>query len=77
MFLLVLVFTVWMFSQLFENVCLFDKRFTGQQVKEEAILLIILYHFDQLHRHLDITWAVTIESSTLHKASFHAQVAKH
>ena len=25
MFLLVLVFTVWMFSQLFENVCLFDK----------------------------------------------------
>ena len=26
MFLLVLVFTVWMLSQLFENVCLFDKR---------------------------------------------------
>ena len=37
-------------------------RFKGQQGKGEAISVIPLYHFHPLHRHLDISWAITAES---------------
>ena len=43
-------------------------RFTGQQGKEEAISLSLLYHFYPFHRHLDIS-RITEESSPLHIAS--------
>ena len=35
----------------------------------EGISLTPLYHFHPLHRHLDISWATTAESSPLHIAS--------
>ena len=41
-------------------------RFTGQQGKGEAVSLIPLCHFHQLPWHLDITRAITVESSPLH-----------
>ena len=44
-------------------------RFTGQQGKGKAISLIPLYHFHLLHRHLDISRAITAESSPLHIVS--------
>ena len=44
-------------------------RFTGQQGKGEGIYLTPLYHFHLLHRHLDISRAVTAESSPLHISS--------
>ena len=44
-------------------------RFTGQQGKGESILLTPLYQFHSLHRRLDISRAVTAESSPLHIAS--------
>ena len=40
-----------------------------QQGKGEAISLSPLYHFHPLHRHLDISRAITAESSPLHIAS--------
>ena len=61
-------------------------RFTGQQGKAEAVYLTPLYHFHPLHRHLDLSRAITSESSPLHIASsrtrtgtfgFQAQVAIH
>ena len=45
-----------------------DSRFTRQQRKEEATSLT-LYHCHLLHRHLDISWVITAESSPLHIAS--------
>ena len=44
-------------------------RFTGQQTKGEGVYLTPLYHFHQLHRHLDISRATTAESPSLHIAS--------
>ena len=44
-------------------------RFTGQQGKGEAISLTPFYHFHPLQRHLDISRAITAESSPLHIAS--------
>ena len=44
-------------------------RFTGQQGMGEGVYLTPLYHFHPLHRHLDISWAITTESSPLHIAS--------
>ena len=41
-------------------------RFTGQQGKGEVIYLTPLCHFHPLHRHLDISRAITAESSPLH-----------
>ena len=38
-------------------------QFTGQQGKGEAISVTHFYHFHSLHRHLDITRAITAESS--------------
>ena len=46
-----------------------QSRFTGQQGKGEAISLSPLYHFDPLHRYLDISRVITAESSPLHIAS--------
>ena len=42
---------------------------TGLQEKEEGIWLTPHYHFHPLHRHLDISRAITAESSLLHIAS--------
>ena len=44
-------------------------RSRGQQGKAEGIYLTPLYHFHLLHRHLDISCAVTAESSPLHIVS--------
>ena len=55
-------FSIWVF---FHG----HSRFTGQQGKGEATSLTPLYHFDPLHRHLDISRAITPESSPLHIAS--------
>ena len=43
--------------------------FTGQQGKGEGICLTRLYHFHPLHRHLDISRAITADISPLHIAS--------
>ena len=61
-------------------------RITGLQGKGEGISLTPHYHFHLLHRHLDISRAITAESSPLHIAcsrartgnlGFQAQVANH
>ena len=44
-------------------------RITGLQGKGEGIPLTPHYHFHQLHRHLDISQAITTKSSPLHIAS--------
>ena len=54
-----LVFSIWVFFH--EH-----SRFTGHQGKGEGIYLTPLYHFHPLHRHLDISRAITAESSPLH-----------
>ena len=43
-------------------------RFIGQQGKGEGICLTPLYHFHPVHRHLDISLAITSENSLLHIA---------
>ena len=40
-------------------------RFTGQQGKREGIYLTFLNHFHLLHRHVNISRAITAESSPL------------
>ena len=55
-------FSMWVFFHI-------HSRFTGQQGKREAIYLTPLYHFHSLHRHLDISPAITGESLPLHIAS--------
>ena len=40
-------------------------RFTVQQGKGESIYLTPHYHFHRLHRHLDISRTITVESSPL------------
>ena len=44
-------------------------RIKGLQGKGEGISLIPHYHFHLLHRYLDISWAITVESSPRHIAS--------
>ena len=54
--------------RLFFSIYLFFQeylRFTGQQVKGEAISLFPFYHFQPLHRYLDISWVIAVESSPL------------
>ena len=51
-------FSIWVFFH--EH-----SRFTGQQGKGEGIYLTPLYHFHPLHRHLDISRAITAGSSPL------------
>ena len=55
-------FSIWVF---FHN----HSRTTGLQGKEESIPLTLHYHFHTLHRHLDITRAITAETSPLHIGS--------
>ena len=55
-------FSIWVF--LHEHV-----RITGLQLKREGISLTPHYYFHPLHRHLDISWVITAESSPLHIAS--------
>ena len=58
---------------------------TGLQGKGEGISLTPYYHFRPSYRHLDISIAITAESSPLHTAvelepgtfGFRAQVANH
>ena len=38
--------------------------------KRRCYLLISLYHFYPIHWHLDIGWAITVDSSPLHIASW-------
>ena len=59
---------------LFSVLVLFHEhsRFTGQQGKKEVIFLTPLYHYP-LHKHLDISRAITAESSPLHIARGRAQ----
>ena len=45
-------FSIWVFFH--EH-----SRFAGQHEKGECISLTPLYHFHPLHRHLDISWAIT------------------
>ena len=55
-------FSIWVF---FHD----HSRITGLQGKGESISLTPHYHFHPLHRHLDISRAITAESSPLHIAS--------
>ena len=55
-------FTIWV---LFHE----HSRITGLQGKGEGIPLTPHYHFHPLHRHLDISRAITAESSPLHITS--------
>ena len=64
--------SLWQFSRCFVFYLGFLWRtFTihRQQGKGEGIFLTPLYHFQPLHRHLDISQAITTESSPLHRAS--------
>ena len=54
-----LFFFIWVFFHV-------HSRITGLQGKGEGISLTPHYHFHSLHRHLDISWAITAESSPLH-----------
>ena len=60
-YLILFFFSIWVFFH--EH-----SRFTGQQGKGKAISLSPLYHFHPLHRHLDISQAITANSSPLHIA---------
>ena len=62
-------FSVWVFFH--EH-----SLFTGQQVKGEGIFLTPLYHFHPLHRHLDISRAITAESLPLHIARSRTRTGK-
>ena len=55
-------FSIWVF---FHN----HSRITGLQEKGEGISLTPHYHFHRLHRYLDISRAITEESSPLHIGS--------
>ena len=85
---------VWFFKNFFPLNIFFSiwvlfhehSRITGLQGKGEGIPLTPHYHFHPLHRHLDISRAITAESSPLLIASsrtrigtfgFRAQVANH
>ena len=52
-------FSIWVFFHEYS-------RITGLQGKGEGISLTPHYHFHPLHRHLDISRAITAESSPLH-----------
>ena len=55
-------FSIWVFFHQFS-------RITGLQRKGKEISLTPHYHFHQLHRHLDISRAITAESLPLHIAT--------
>ena len=54
---------------IFFSICVFfhdHSRITELLGKREGISLTPYYHFHPLHRYLDISWAITAESSPLH-----------
>ena len=56
----------------FFSICVFfpeHLQFTKQQGKVDAISLTPVYHFNPLHRYIDIIRAITAESSPLHLTS--------
>ena len=55
-------FSIWVFFH--EH-----SQFAGQQEKGETISFTPLFRLHPFHRHLDITWAITTESSPLHITS--------
>ena len=59
-------FSIWVFFH--EH-----SRITLLQGKGERIYLTPHYHFHLLHRHLDISWVITAQSSPLHLASIPTQ----
>ena len=61
-FFFLFFFSIWVFFH--EH-----SRITGLQGKGEGISLTPHYHFHSFHRQLDITRAITAESSPLHIAS--------
>ena len=52
-------------------------RFPGRQEKGEAIFVTPLYQFHPLHRYLNISWAITAESSPLHIANSQTRTRNH
>ena len=60
-------FFIWVF---FHN----HSRITGLQGKGEGISLTPHYHFHPLQRYLDISWAITAESSSLHIGSSRTRI---
>ena len=65
-FFIYLFFSIWVFFHEHSQI-------TGLQGKGEGISLTPHYHFHPLHRHLDISRAITAESSPLHIASSRTQ----
>ena len=74
-----------LFQIKFKRICIFfsiwvffyeHSRITGLQVKGEGISLTPHYHFHPLHKYLDISRAITAESSPLHLASSRTWVGK-
>ena len=55
-------FSIWVFFH--EH-----SQFAGQQEKGETISFTPLFRLHPFHRHLDITWAITTESSPQHITS--------
>ena len=62
-------FSIWVFFH--EH-----SRITGLQGKGEGISLTPHYHFHLLHRHLDISRAITAESSPLHIGTSRTRTGK-
>ena len=61
-YIYIYIYSIWVFSH-------DHSRITGLQGKGEGISSTPNYHFHPLHRHLDISRAITAESSRLHIAS--------
>ena len=61
----IVLFTIFFFF----SIWVFFYEHSGLQSKGEGISLTPHYHFHPLHRHLDISRAITAESSPLHIAS--------
>ena len=73
-FIIVINFIIYLFFFFFLFLLIWvffheHSRITGLQKKGESISLTPHYHFHPLHRHLDISRAITAESSPLHIAS--------
>ena len=64
--IIIIFFSIWIFFH--EH-----SRITRLQRNGEGISLTPHYYFNPLHRHLDISWAITAESSPLHIASSRTQ----
>ena len=67
---LYLFFSIWVFFHEHSQI-------TGLQRKGEGISLTPQYHFHPLHRHLDISRAISAESSPLHIGSSRTQTGNH